>query len=641
MNLEKRWWTREDILLLVMLGALLFLPGLGQIVLFDRDEPRFATAAREMWQSGDYIVPRFNGGLRSDKPPLVYWLMTASYSLMGQANELAARLPSAICGTLTLIVVYLMAAARFGRVTGLLAALILGSCSLFVVESRMATADAAMLLFTVICMACMWQAWDTTGKKPEARSQKPEGENSKCKIRNDDGNEPSQTDTNRHRQTPSGFRLQASGFWLALACGVLTKGVPLFFVLVPVVVLSLWQRFTGGNWRWWRNLKPMVGIPLLMALVLWWVVLAGMQTHWDLIRQMVGVHFFARVAGPLAKWLPFQIQDVPRTGGNDPMGSYSKPPGFYLLMVWVTFWPWSVLLVPTAFHTVKRVLGKTALVVDPRPYRFLLAWIVPMWICLEIARGKLLHYPLPQYVGIAILCADALVQSWHRLTDVFAAKWFGGGRWLMLAIWVGLAAAVLIVAKQAKEAELFWRCIPLAGAFVAAGVAQAIAWDRPSWPFVTVLGWAAALLVLFALVLPAIEGIQVSRAIGSAMQAEKRNDPELQLLAIGYEEPSLVFYAEHQIVMGPAAMEILAEPEARRFLAAVNSDSDPKHPGGLERLREKNVAFRIVMERRGFNPANQKLLRVLLITNEPEKATETEPTEAREVPPPSSSQSGE
>ena len=38
---NRRWWSREDLLLLILFGAgLLYLPGLGQIPLFDRDEPR-------------------------------------------------------------------------------------------------------------------------------------------------------------------------------------------------------------------------------------------------------------------------------------------------------------------------------------------------------------------------------------------------------------------------------------------------------------------------------------------------------------------------------------------------------------------------------------------------------------------------
>ena len=110
---KRRWWSREDLILLILLGILYFLPGLAQIPLFDRDEPRFATAAREMANSGDYIVPHFNGNLRPDKPPLLYWLMNASYALTGGPSELGARLPSALCGTLTLLVVYFAVGSRF------------------------------------------------------------------------------------------------------------------------------------------------------------------------------------------------------------------------------------------------------------------------------------------------------------------------------------------------------------------------------------------------------------------------------------------------------------------------------------------------------------------------------------------------
>jgi 4-amino-4-deoxy-L-arabinose transferase-like glycosyltransferase len=255
------------------------------------------------------------------------------------------------------------------------------------------------------------------------------------------------------------------------------------------------------------------------------------------------------------------------------------------------------------------------------------AWIVPMWIVLELARGKLLHYPLPLYVGIAILCADALVQGWHRLTDVFAAKWFEGARWVIFVIWLAMAGAVLIGARWTGDMELFWRCIPLAGAFAAAGVAATVAWGRPSWPFVTALGWAAALLVIDTIVLPEIGSIQISRVIGHEMAEMKRADPELVLAAEGYEEPTLVFYAGQKVEMGPRAVQLIdsgGEAGGQRYVAAVDGKT-------ADLLREKKVEFYAVMERRGFNLANQKPVRVMLITNVPPK----EPAATRwNAPPP-------
>jgi 4-amino-4-deoxy-L-arabinose transferase-like glycosyltransferase len=242
------------------------------------------------------------------------------------------------------------------------------------------------------------------------------------------------------------------------------------------------------------------------------------------------------------------IPDTGSPGGNDAVGAYAQPTGFYLAMVWVTFWPWSILLVPAAFHVVRRVRGKSAIAIDPRPYQFLLAWIVPMWIILELARGKLPHYPLPTYVGIAILCADAVVQSWHRMSDVLAAQWFHHARWGIFAVWTGLAAAVLVGAHLYLDSTLFWFCVPLAGALFAAGFAGFLAWNQPTWPFVTVLGWGAALLIASTLVLPNVKSLRVNKFAGTRMRELRDANPELHLAALGGrasapDEPTLIFYA--------------------------------------------------------------------------------------------------
>ncbi|MDH5194744.1 MAG: hypothetical protein OEW32_13735, partial [Nitrospira sp.] len=80
------------LLLLLLLSGLLFFIGLGSMGLTDRDEGRNAEAGREMFASGDFVTPTFNGELRVAKPVFVYWLMTMSYHVFG-VNEFAARFP--------------------------------------------------------------------------------------------------------------------------------------------------------------------------------------------------------------------------------------------------------------------------------------------------------------------------------------------------------------------------------------------------------------------------------------------------------------------------------------------------------------------------------------------------------------------
>lgn len=536
-----RWWSFEDVLLILLLGALLYLPGLGDISLFDRDEPRFATAARTMADTGDFVVPRFNGELRPDKPPLIYWAMTAAYAVVGE-NELGARLPSAIFATLTLLVVYFAAGSRFGRVTGIVASLILGTCGLFVAEARLATADATMIFFITLSMACAWRAWDAGNQRPGSLSLQ-------AKSLNQDVSLDEVQSAVRSSPVPLGAAIL---FWLSLGLGALTKGVPLLFVLLPLLTLSIatapvwsqWRKYSWtqrlahlpellvralfrGNWRWWTQLRPWLGIPVLLLVVGAWVAAVWVATD---------------PPGELLRLMYQQQEDRVLSKGT--ITTYKQPPGFYFALVWITFWPWTPLLIPAAYHAFKRMLGRTALAIDPRPYQFLVAWILPTWIVYELIRSKLPHYTLPLYIPIAILAADTLVQSWLRLTDVLNARWIRvWSRWIWGAVWVFLAAGILLFTRYLvvdHTGEVFWRAVPLAGAFLATGVAGVIAWNRAAWPFVTVLGWGLSLALLNASLLPHIAPLQVSKlAMTDAMYLRTKG---YLVGAAGYNEPTLVFY---------------------------------------------------------------------------------------------------
>ncbi len=92
-------------LILVIIGALLFLPFLNQVHLFDLDEINFAESAREMLLTHNFRMVQINFQPFYEKPPLFIWLQALSMTYFG-VNEFAARLPNAICGIVTLLVVF-------------------------------------------------------------------------------------------------------------------------------------------------------------------------------------------------------------------------------------------------------------------------------------------------------------------------------------------------------------------------------------------------------------------------------------------------------------------------------------------------------------------------------------------------------
>ncbi len=92
-------------LIIVVVGALLFIPGIGSVHLFDWDEINFAESAREMIVSGDYLNVQINFEQFWEKPPLFTWMQVVCMKAFG-INELSARLPNAIAGIITLLLLF-------------------------------------------------------------------------------------------------------------------------------------------------------------------------------------------------------------------------------------------------------------------------------------------------------------------------------------------------------------------------------------------------------------------------------------------------------------------------------------------------------------------------------------------------------
>ena len=75
---------RRDLLALAAAAALLFLPGLGGRDLWNPDEARYAEVAREMRDAGSWALPRLDGELYTQKPPLFFWLIDAASLRMAE-----------------------------------------------------------------------------------------------------------------------------------------------------------------------------------------------------------------------------------------------------------------------------------------------------------------------------------------------------------------------------------------------------------------------------------------------------------------------------------------------------------------------------------------------------------------------------
>jgi 4-amino-4-deoxy-L-arabinose transferase-like glycosyltransferase len=212
--------TRAAVLVLLIIAACLFFSQL-QAPLLEPQEPRYAEIAREMHADGRILVPELNQEAYLDKPPLLYWLVMASYSLFG-VSDTAARLVPGLAGVLTVLCTYLWGRRVVGERSAFCGALMLCLSARFVYLERMLTMDSVLCLWVVVGWAAAHTAL-MTGKLRRAR-------------------------------------------WLlsAAACGlgVLTKGPVALALVLPPVLVYAWidARCARIAWRnWAQYLGVMVG----------------------------------------------------------------------------------------------------------------------------------------------------------------------------------------------------------------------------------------------------------------------------------------------------------------------------------------------------------------------------------------------
>ena len=92
---------------------------------YDKQEAREALVVWEIIHSGNWILPLRNGAEIPSKPPLYHWLAALTAKSMNRLDEFTVRFPSALLGTLGVLLTYLTGAILWGRSAGLIAALIL------------------------------------------------------------------------------------------------------------------------------------------------------------------------------------------------------------------------------------------------------------------------------------------------------------------------------------------------------------------------------------------------------------------------------------------------------------------------------------------------------------------------------------
>jgi len=491
------------------LGLLTFSPGQTTIAPMDRDEARFAQASKQMLADGDYITPRFQQELRAKKPVGIYWLQSASASLFGAESIASYRLPSLIGGLMVLAATVYFARFFFLWPYGLLLGALMSTNVVLVVESHLAKTDALLAALIAVQQITLWRM----------------------------------IDLHRDRSYVSGK--YAVLFWTMMAMAILIKG-PIAPVIAALTLLTLMA--AERRLDFYKPLRPILGLVILTALVIPWVVMVTSATD--------GAFLSIAVKGDLVS----KIQS-----GQE---SHGAPPLTYLALMMVTLWPASLFFARAIPLIIKGWRHPNIL--------FCLAWVVPFWILLELTPTKLPHYPLPVYMGLVMLMGFGMmaslppqgagirgnlarisIQIWENLFMVigpllgvivlYAATDAGGNR--------GMATLALIFSLGVSAAAFWWQRGGETKA-IAAMIAAAAGFH------ITVMGG----------VMPSLEDIRIAPRIHGAIAAMEVQ-PDL-VVAAGYHEPSLVFVQGTDTLLFSPKDAALALAEADNGLALVESRAE-------------------------------------------------------------------
>jgi 4-amino-4-deoxy-L-arabinose transferase-like glycosyltransferase len=366
--LAKRGWF------LLFLGIVVFyLWGLGLLPLVGPDEPRYAEVAREMFARHDLITPTLGGLPWFEKPPLLYWLMIASYRVFG-ISEYAARLGPAVCSLLTAVFVYWIGKnieqvpsglgtgeeseqrrEGLGRFSALIWLSSLGA----IVFSRGASFDIVVTITAALACFFTWHVRNA-----------PRSGN--------DAGEPQ-----------AGMPVLLIGFYLFIGLSLLAKG--LIGIVIPLGVIAVYL-LIRREWPGQSLVKSLFwGIPLALAVAAAWFGPMISRHGWKFIDQFIVQHHFARfVSNKYHHPAPFY---------------------FYLLVLVALSMPWTIFL-GAGFLSSRRWRWRGNLPLD-RFRLFVLCWIAVPVIFFSFSESKLTAYILPVLPAVALLVGERVTCFLH------------------------------------------------------------------------------------------------------------------------------------------------------------------------------------------------------------------------------------
>ncbi|ODG98881.1 glycosyltransferase [Nostoc sp. KVJ20] len=536
-----------SILWLIVIGWIAFGWNLGNIGLIDETEPLFAEASRQMFLTGDWITPFFNGETRFDKPALIYWCQAIAYHIIG-VNEWAVRLPSAIaafglvCLAFYTVHWYLGKQDELEQVsrptrrysTSFMAAALMALNGETIIWARIGVSDMLLTGCMASALLCFFLGY--AGKGGTGDLGLGTGENF------------SQSRSEATSLFPNKWYL---AFYVLIAGAILTKG-PVGIVLPGLIVVAF-LLYVGKFLEVLREMRVLVGILIIIGLSVPWYALVIWRNGWNFINAFFGYHNLERF--------------------TEVVNGHSAPWYFYFLVVLLGFAPYSVYL-PASIVRLK-FWQRSHWSSQERFQQFGLFawfWFAGIFSFFSIAVTKLPSYVLPLMPAAAILVA-LLWSDLFQYTDTRQTNSVSSSptppistSFLRVSGWVNVIFLSVLSTALFNITQIlgsdpaitnFHELIKQSGLPVIAGViwlvcAVVVAGLLLSrrWKYIISINLLGFVAFLIFVLTPASFFIDRERQLPlrelSAVILEAKQ-PNEELIMLGFKKPSVVFYSNIRI----------------------------------------------------------------------------------------------
>ncbi|KAM3101153.1 ArnT family glycosyltransferase [Phormidesmis sp. 146-12] len=493
-----------------LLSCLVFFDRLGSTGLLDETEPLFVEAARQMTVTGNWITPYFNEVTRFDKPPLIYWLIAIGFKAIG-VNEWAARLPSALAGTLLpAFCFHILNIHRKANEPH--SSLLTPHSSLPYLGSAICALNLQSFFFGRLGYSDMVLSVCFGGSLfafflGYLQVDRP--------------------------QLQARFYLT---FYALMALAVLTKG-PVGIVLPGAIVL-LFLFCVGKLREGLRELKLLPGMLIFLGLSVPWYGAAYLQNGAAFVDSFFGVHNVDRFTSVV--------------------NQHQGPWYFHILIVLAGFFPWSIYLPAAIGHFARQNWRQ-----KPRSQHLGLLALIWFGVVLgffTIAVTKYITYTLPLVPAAAILVAlwwDYQMQTQSKSWAFKLSVYVSLALCLTLAVcafyspnWLDSDPSMPNLGERIRQAKLDWvgLLIWLGGAI--AGTILIFQHKIQRFWSVQLITYAAFILLF---VTPVFGVIDIERQLPLRKVAEtvvqiRQADEPIVMATNSFEKPSLVFYTQQPIV---------------------------------------------------------------------------------------------